>query len=135
MNTSLSITVAFILGLGSSLHCIGMCGGIISALSLSIPSSLRDKTPACLLIVSAFNIGRIGSYTLAGLLVGILVHLSPASGNNSLPHLVIQVLASALLLAIGLHLTGGFPQLKKIESLGRQTLEILAAGSKDFFAT
>ena len=36
MNDPLTLTSAFLLGLFSTMHCVGMCGGIIGALSLSV---------------------------------------------------------------------------------------------------
>jgi hypothetical protein len=55
---SLSYSYAFMLGLLSSAHCVGMCGGIVGAFSLSIPAQLR--TPLRLMLITlAYNIGRI----------------------------------------------------------------------------
>ena len=58
---------AFIVGLLGGVHCAGMCGGIVGALSFGLPDSGR-RWP----ILIAYNAGRIGSYTLAGALMGAL---------------------------------------------------------------
>ena len=57
---------AFILGLGGSLHCIGMCGPIAAI----VPGG-NSNTPANKLIKSlTYNLGRIATYGLIGLLFG-----------------------------------------------------------------
>ncbi len=58
---------AFTLGLFGSLHCIGMCGPI--ALSLPYQSS---STAGTVLNMLLYNTGRTLSYTIIGLIPGIL---------------------------------------------------------------
>ncbi len=109
---------AFLIGLFSTLHCLGMCGGIIGALTLSLPESIRNNRWRLLPYVSLYSIGRIGSYTLAGALAGgiggNLLKLFPHYG-----HLVLQLFASLLMLGIGLYLAGWFPAFARIEHIGR----------------
>ena len=109
---------AFIVGLFSTVHCIGMCGGIIGALTFSLPQHIRENRWRLIPYVSAYNVGRISSYTLAGALVGglgeNLAGFSPAYG-----HLALQIFASILMIGIGLYLAGWFPAFAKIEQLGK----------------
>lgn len=109
---------AFFVGLFSTVHCIGMCGGIIGALTFSLPQHIRENRWHLIPYVSAYNIGRITSYTLAGALVGglgdNLAAFSPVYG-----HLVLQLFASILMIGIGLYLAGWFPAFVKIEHIGR----------------
>jgi uncharacterized protein len=58
---------AFILGLGGSLHCAGMCG----PLALAVPAS-GNGAPGFLLGRLAYNLGRILTYCLLGLLFGLV---------------------------------------------------------------
>lgn len=58
---------AFTLGLFGSLHCLGMCGPIAMALPLTAAEK-RSVFAQSLL----YNIGRVSSYTLLGLLMGLL---------------------------------------------------------------
>ena len=46
------ILVAFAVGLLSALHCVGMCGGIMAALSVALPESTRTQ-PADLTAVKS----------------------------------------------------------------------------------
>nr|VVH79906.1 hypothetical protein TUEID40_01060 [Pseudomonas aeruginosa] len=58
---------ALILGLLGGGHCLGMCGGLMGALTLAIPAEQRGRRLRLLL---AYNLGRILSYACAGLLLG-----------------------------------------------------------------
>ena len=60
---------ALILGLLGGGHCLGMCGGLMGALTLAIPPEQRSRRLQLLL---AYNLGRILSYALAGLLLGLV---------------------------------------------------------------
>jgi len=57
---------AFILGLVGSLHCAGMCG----PLALALPPA-GDTTPGYVLGRIAYNLGRIITYCLLGILFGL----------------------------------------------------------------
>ena len=61
------ITMAFITGLLGSGHCIGMCGGLVAALSLSDAGKRGG-----VLFHLFYNAGRITTYTAIGWLVGWL---------------------------------------------------------------
>ena len=65
---------ALILGLLGGGHCLGMCGGLMGALTLAIPPERRAQRFQLLL---AYNLGRIFSYSLAGLLLGLEAGQSP----------------------------------------------------------
>lgn len=59
------ISLAFFTALLGSGHCIGMCGGLVAALSLS-PQGRQGG----LLFQMLYNLGRITTYSLIGLLFG-----------------------------------------------------------------
>ena len=61
---------AFVVGLLGGVHCLGMCGGIVSALTFSLPAAQRNNPANLFPILLAYNSGRIGGYTLAGALAG-----------------------------------------------------------------
>lgn len=103
---------ALILGLLGGGHCLGMCGGLMGALTLAIPPEQRGNRLRLLL---AYNLGRICSYACAGLLLGLAgwaVASSPAA-------LALRVVAALLLIAMGLYLAGWWSGLTRIEALGR----------------
>lgn len=57
---------AFLLGLISSLHCIGMCGPIALMLPINRSSNSKKITQ-----VALYNLGRITTYTLLGVIFGL----------------------------------------------------------------
>jgi sulfite exporter TauE/SafE len=65
---ALTIGAAFLLGLAASGHCLVMCGGISAALG-AVTARRADGKPRRNLLV-AYQLGRVASYTLAGLLIG-----------------------------------------------------------------
>jgi uncharacterized protein len=110
MNDSISITLALLLGLGSSFHCLAMCGGIISALSLGLSAEIRSHPVRIFKLSCAYNAGRISSYTVAGGIAGYLAYLSPLSTETSTAYIIFQSFATAFLIALGLHIAGCLPQ-------------------------
>ncbi|MCY1284147.1 Cytochrome C biogenesis protein transmembrane region [compost metagenome] len=103
---------ALVLGLLGGGHCLGMCGGLMGALTLAIPAEQRGRRLRLLL---AYNLGRILSYATAGLLIGLAgwaVASSPAA-------MLLRVLAALLLIAMGLYLAGWWSGLTRVEALGR----------------
>lgn len=106
MPTSLTITTAIILGLLGSAHCLGMCGGIAASIAMT-------QTRRYYLV--AYNIGRIFSYSLAGILVGSLGFMikDPTIG------LVLRTLAGLMLIAMGLYIGQWWKGLTHIEKLGQ----------------
>lgn len=63
--------LGFTLGLLNSLHCLGMCGPLVWALTAQGGRFSRANWAA----VSAYHIGRIGVYGLLGIIAGSLGHL------------------------------------------------------------
>jgi hypothetical protein len=61
----LSVFAAFLVGLLGGGHCAGMCGGIVSAVTMTLPSAKPT-----LRFQLSYNLGRIASYTFAGLIAG-----------------------------------------------------------------
>ena len=103
---------ALVLGLLGGGHCLGMCGGLMGALTLAIPPEQRGRR---LRLLVAYNLGRILSYACAGLLLGMAgwaVASSPAA-------MALRVVAALLLIAMGLYLAGWWSGLTRIEALGR----------------
>lgn len=103
---------AVILGLLGGGHCLGMCGGLMGALTLAIPPEQRSRRFRLLV---AYNLGRILSYACAGLLIG----MAGWAVANSPAVMVLRIIAALLLIAMGLYLAGWWSGLTRIEALGR----------------
>ena len=118
MNEPVTLTSAFLLGLFTTLHCVGMCGGIIGALSLGLPEKIRDNKLRLLFFVATYNIGRIISYSLAGLLAGALGMQVLTSVGFEQGHQILQFIGVGMMIAVGLYLSGWLPQLANVERVG-----------------
>lgn len=110
---------AFVAGLISTVHCFGMCSGIVGALTLSLPSTIRERHNSSLPYLLAYNFGRIASYTVLGAAVGMLSHsmvevLAPYYGTQ-----IFHVLAITVIAAVALYIGGWFPKLAYVERIGR----------------
>jgi len=98
MNGVLTLGAALLLGLAASGHCMVMCGGITSALGMAAAKDSRGRTRPALLI--GYQIGRIGAYSLAGLiLAGMFGGLIRLLEGESVRLAMRALSGSALLLA------------------------------------
>ena len=103
-----ALSSAFLLGIMSSGHCLGMCGGIACALGLQ-----TSKSKFTLLI---YHTGRITSYALLALLFGAtLQHLT-----HQQPFLapILRSMAGLLLLAMALHIANIWSGITQLERIG-----------------
>lgn len=138
--SGVSLFPVFLVGLAGSVHCAGMCGGIVGALSLPRAPALAAQAPAfpvpvrtvaasagaSLTCVGAYNAGRIASYMTAGALAGGL-----AGGAASLAALpAVQAglywAANLMLVALGLFLMDAWRGLARVEQAGQALWRRLA---------
>jgi hypothetical protein len=104
----------FLIGLLGGTHCVSMCGGIVGALTVQMPGSQRRQWPIHL----AYNVGRIGTYTLMGGTLGALGSVGLLF-NELLPiQFGLYVVANLMLVALGLYLVGITRFLTPLERLG-----------------
>ena len=110
---------AFVVGLLGGVHCLGMCGGIVSALTFSLPPAQRNHFSNLLPLLLAYNSGRIGGYAIAGSLAGGLgAAFLNLGGLETLRH-GLQVFAALFMVALGLYLAGIWQGVAKVENAGR----------------
>lgn len=110
------LLAAFVFGLLGGAHCIGMCGGIMSALTFAVPPSMRHPARLTGLLLG-YNIGRISSYMMAGALVaglGTLLALTPLAGR------FLQGFAAVMLILMALYIADWWKGLLKVEAVGKR---------------
>jgi sulfite exporter TauE/SafE len=109
----LTFYTALMIGLLGSIHCIGMCGGIVGALNVSLPQTRRARIAHHL----TYNAGRILSYMCAGALVGLagaqVVRISP---DTVVP--LGRMIAGLFMIALGLYIAGWWRALGQLEKMG-----------------
>lgn len=100
------------LGLVSGAHCIGMCGGIMGALTMAIPAQASAQRWR---ILGAYNLGRILSYSAMGGVAGVFAAQFAALGGAP----VLRIIAGLLLISMGLYIANWWRGLTRLETLGR----------------
>lgn len=100
LNTKVSFLALFVIGLLTSLHCVGMCGGIMMSQSIEISNGpIKDKIKPAIL----YNFGRLISYTvLGGLVGGIGQVFSVSTGLQS----GITIFAGVFMVIMGFNMSG-----------------------------
>jgi uncharacterized protein len=87
------IWAAFVLGLSSSLHCVGMCGPLLLTLPFAQDTKMRT-----IVNLAVYHSGRILTYLTLGFLLGLLGQgVAIASGQK-----VLSMVAGSLMIAMAL---------------------------------
>jgi len=113
MTTEITLIAAFVTGLLGSVHCIGMCGGIISSLSMGITPQKSQP----LHYIFLYNIGRLSSYAIAGL---IAANIGSASSDlfNQDAQQIGTWLSGLFMILLGLYIADWWRLLNILESMG-----------------
>ncbi len=97
------ITMAFVTGLLGAGHCIGMCGGIVGALSLSEAGQKGGW-----LFHLLYNTGRITTYTFIGAVVGWLGSAMAYTDNFRIVTRSLLLASDVFVILVGLGTAGLF---------------------------
>ena len=111
----------FLMGLMGSVHCIGMCGGIVGALTLPMAAATRTieiKAHTGRSLPLFYNLGRISSYTLAGALAGAVSFAWFDVTQLDRVATAGRVIGGGFMLALGLYLGGWWHGLGMLERVG-----------------
>jgi len=88
----------FLVGLLGGTHCVGMCGGIVGAMSMGGKAGWGMHL--------AYNGGRILSYVTAGAIAGALGAASMGLEGQVPARMALYFIANLMLVALGLYLLG-----------------------------
>jgi uncharacterized protein len=135
MSTEATLLSAFLVGLLGSTHCLGMCGGIVSALTFGVRDDLRRSPRTLAPFLLAYNIGRISSYVVAGFIAGAVGAGAFGMLPSSAARWAVKLVTGGFMIALGLYLAGWWPGLqilekwggvlwRRIEPLGRRLLPV-----------
>lgn len=122
---SLPFAAAILIGWLGGVHCLGMCGGIVSALSMSVPEQRRPR------LLLAYNLGRCLTYITLGALAG-LVGYAGVSVIGVAPRLLFA-LANAMLIGMGLYLMGWPLVVRPLEQGGQHVWRFIEPLTRRFF--
>ncbi len=118
--------VIFLTGLFGGTHCIGMCGGVVAMLSSALSKDIQNNPKQQFQYHLIYNLGRISSYILLGLIVGLIgstLSVSPLL-------IVLPIVAGVMMLVMGLYIANWWLGLKKLEQLGQGFWQILQQRTK-----
>lgn len=111
----LGYPAAFVIGLLGSTHCFTMCGGISASLSMALPLG-RGFQWRRLMLLLAFNGGRISSYVLIATLIALLSTTASSQWFALGP--VLRAIAGGLLIVMGLSMAQWWQGIRHIERIG-----------------
>lgn len=113
-----SYITAFTVGLLGGVHCVGMCGGIVGALSFASQQNKKAVSGSLLYLLLSYNIGRLTSYTIAGGLLGGLGWIVSIWSDIHIIQRLLQLLAALFMLMMGLYISGWWMGLARLEKIG-----------------
>jgi uncharacterized protein len=116
--TEFTLISAFIVGLLGGVHCVGMCGGIVGALTLGLADEARSRPGTVLPYLLAYNGGRVLSYTAAGALMGGVGLLAANLAAVHQAQQALQIVAGTFMVVLGLYLGGWWLGLARLERVG-----------------
>ena len=115
----ISYLAALAVGFLGGVHCVGMCGGIVGALSFGLPDEKRDRIRHNLPFLLLYNLGRLSSYSLVGAIVGGLGAMTIDLLVVHQAQLYLQLTAGLFMLLLGLYLSGWWRVLIRVEQMGQ----------------
>lgn len=110
--TGMGYGMLFLIGVITSVHCIAMCGGI--GLSQSLPNGEKSTS---IMRPLFYNLGRVCSYTLIGLVLGTIGSFLGGSQGVSVPYFaqgIIKLIAGVFMVIFGINMLGIFPGLRRL---------------------
>lgn len=127
---------AFLIGLLGGVHCVGMCGGIMSALTLGIQPlnktfSTQNETNLFPYLLS-YNFARIISYVIAGIIFGGVGAWFTDLVLFNQAQMFLKVVAGIFLIALGLYLANWWRGLSYVEQLGSVVWKFIEPIAKRF---
>jgi sulfite exporter TauE/SafE len=121
----LTLISAVLIGWLGGVHCLGMCGGIVSALALSAPQAGRNG------ILLAYNLGRCLTYIALGACAGTLGAIGIA--RLSIAPVLLYTIANILLIGMGLYLLGLPWLVRPLEQGGQHLWRYIEPLSRSLF--
>ena len=93
------LLASFMIGFLGSMHCIGMCGGLVTTLGMARPTVWWTG-------LAAYQAGRVSTYVLLGLLTGLAGTVLTKMAWIDSAQNVLAILAGVMMVTFGVHLAG-----------------------------
>lgn len=109
---------ALLVGLLGGVHCLAMCGGLASSLTLGLEAGIRRDPWRMLPYQLTYNLARILGYAFAGALFGGLGALLIQLDSLRMMQQLLYGLSGVMMLLLGLYLAGWWRLLALVERQG-----------------
>lgn len=132
MAESLYLT-ALLVGVFGGVHCLAMCGGVVSTLTFSVNPAIQTRPLRMFWYQLSYNFGRISSYALLGLVFGFLGSQFILLDDIGPFQTGLQLFSGVFMIALGLYLGGWWFGIVKIEQFGQGLWRKLQPFSQKLF--
>ena len=106
-------------GILGGTHCAGMCGGIVSAITMGLPNTIQNNSNKLTFYLLLYNFGRLLSYMLAGLLIASLSIGLSSFTDTIYIRKIFTIIAATMMILLGFYLSGWWPKaINSIEKIG-----------------
>ena len=122
------IIAGIVIGLVSSVHCVGMCGPIAMALPIYNASPIKKTA-----LIGLYNLGRASSYALIGLVIGFLGQRFALWGFQQAVSIIAGI-AVLVILAFRKYAIGKNARFEKPFFLVKAKLTNLLQGQKNYWS-
>jgi len=124
---------ALFIGLLGGTHCVGMCGGIVTALTIGLSDHKRKDSGRFFVYQLSYNFGRILTYTITGAIAASLGVVSEHYGFGIQARKILTLTAGTIMVFLGLYITGWWKMaIIFIENIGKIFWNIIEPIAKKF---
>jgi len=113
------LLTALMVGFLGGVHCLGMCGGVVGALTFSLEPKVQRSYWRMLPYQLAYNTGRISSYVIIGAVFGSIGAAIGSLATFLPAQQVLQVVAGLFMIVLGLYLGGWWFGVVAVEKIGQ----------------
>jgi len=110
----------FLIGLFSLFHCVGMCSGVVSVLTINLSHSILDYKSRLTFYSFIFSIGRISSYTILGVIAGSIGQGLEINLQSFMESEVFRSISAIIIIIMGVATLGFFPILHNMLTGGKR---------------
>lgn len=129
LETGVGLGIVLVFGLLTSIHCVGMCGGLM--LTQCVDAGTANEKPKAKTVFAPplfYNLGRIISYTAIGAIIGGVGQVLSFSGFLKG---LIPIIGGVFMIVLALNTLGVFPFLRHIHfGLPNRAVKMLVGNSK-----
>lgn len=118
MPSEAGFITALLVGFFGGVHCVGMCGGIVGALTFGLPEEKRARFVQLFPYLLAYNSARVISYTAAGAIAGLIGYAGLSLVPMQNAQVFLLIIAGVFMVLMGLYVGGWWFGLTRIERFG-----------------